>query len=81
MDSETSVKLFEAACFPLFERDPIPEEVTFKPKNDDVPSFREWAVPAFGGSWLQYILGTATERADAAHITDDVPDWSIYVVG
>ncbi len=81
IDSEMAFKLFEAAIFPLFGGDPIPEEISYKPKNEDVPAFREWAVPAFGGPWIQYILGTATDQANPAHITDEVPDWSIYVVG
>ena len=56
------------------------DRISFNPPVSEVPAFREWAEPRFGGPWLQYISGWAIKTPFPEDINDSLPDWVLLPV-
>ena len=56
------------------------DRISFNPPVSEVPAFREWAEPCFGGPSLQYISGWAFKTPSPEDINDSLPDWVLLPV-
>ena len=53
---------------------------TFQPLDTEIPAFREWAKPRFGGPWLQEVAGWVIKTPSPEDINDSLPDWVLLPV-